>query len=198
MVSFLLSASLGLISALAPAALQAPSGTVTGCLPITAADIASGLDAPGFEQFEEAPDFSRAPSKVDFYRHTQAQKFRTRLTAEAAGGPDFAGHYTIAGWSCGLSCLQFAIIDAKTGKVHFPPGIKSVNTLRVDVRPNEPSRKLAALRYRVDSRLLVVLGAPNGDESLEGIAYYEWTGKTLKRLTWRKSQKFACQRPQKK
>ena len=39
-----------------------------------------------------------------------------------------------------------------------------------------------ALRFRADSRLLVVLGAPEADEERHGASYFEWTGRSLRLL----------------
>ena len=39
-----------------------------------------------------------------------------------------------------------------------------------------------ALRFRRDSRLLIVLGAPNEDDSREGISYLRWDDKHLQEL----------------
>lgn len=112
----------------------------------------------------------------------------------AKEGPNFAGHYTIVGWGCGSSCLEFAIVDASTGRVYFPPHLLSVSTVHVGEAENEPEPKFWALRYRVDSDLLVVLGAPNDDEGLEGISYYRWNGKSLERIRHLKSEKDDCEK----
>lgn len=34
---------------------------------------------------------------------------------------EFAGHYIVTNWSCGMWCSVNAFIDAKTGKVFWPP-----------------------------------------------------------------------------
>lgn len=47
--------------------------------------------------------------------------FRTMIGEGAAKGPKFAGHYTIAEWGCGTSCVSIAVIDAKTGDVYSGP-----------------------------------------------------------------------------
>src|SRR6476620_132602 len=51
----------------------------------------------------------------------EERSFRTRLREAAQRLPDFAGHYIIARWGCGTSCVTGAAIDANTGAIHFFP-----------------------------------------------------------------------------
>jgi hypothetical protein len=50
-----------------------------------------------------------------------ARMFRTELRRQAARGPNFAGHYTLALWGCGAGCANGAVIDARSGQVGFIP-----------------------------------------------------------------------------
>src|SRR5579859_4651762 len=96
-----------------------------------------------------------------------ARLYRTRLRDALAQGPNFAGHYVIAAWGCGASCTMFGIIDAKTGTVFFDPDLRDVSGDQVGDDPKDDP-PFWSLRFRQDSRLLIVLGAPNEDESREG------------------------------
>jgi hypothetical protein len=102
----------------------------------------------------------------------------------AADGPNFAGHYTVAAWGCGTSCTDFAIIDAKSGRVFFDNRVRGISSDHVDLRvePNGALPNVNGLRFRADSRLLIMLGAPAEDESRDGVGFYEWTGSALKLL----------------
>jgi hypothetical protein len=104
----------------------------------------------------------------------QARTYRTVLREGAKKGPNFAGHYTIVTWGCGSSCIQFAIVDARTGRVYFPPFYVAFgsNLRGKSLRDREP------LRFRRDSRLLIVTGSRN--EKGEGVYFYEWVNGTLK------------------
>jgi hypothetical protein len=42
-------------------------------------------------------------------------RFRTRIRKGAPDGPNYAGHYTVITWGCGVECQMHAIVDAKTG-----------------------------------------------------------------------------------
>lgn len=174
--------AVGLIATTARAA-----DSLGGCFPITLDDVAS-LNPPAFDHYP-AKRVSGQSSKVDLASHSLAHRYRTVLRTQAREGANFAGHFTIAGWGCGSSCVQFAIIDATTGKVYFPPNIASVSTVHVSEAATEPEPIFNGLRYRANSRLLIVLGALNDNQSREGIAYYEWTGNALKRIRWFKSEK---------
>lgn len=66
---------------------------------------------------DEIEVFTGKPAEVDFSSNPEAYLFRTTIREQAAKGPDFAGHFTIAAWGCGVECQGYAIIDAITGKV---------------------------------------------------------------------------------
>jgi hypothetical protein len=113
------------------------------------------------------------------------------LRIAARAGPNFGGHYTIAGWGCGASCLQWGVVDAKTGHVHFEPSIEIVDASHVGDDEFQRPRDFNALRFRRDSDLLVVLGAPHEDTSREGAAYYCWNGRRFSLLKF-VPRKHAC------
>jgi hypothetical protein len=158
----------------------ADQDAATGCKVITINDLA-GKDTPRYEAFSTRVVPIADPAKVNLKSHPKAKRYRTRIREGAAEGPNFAGHFTIVGWGCGTSCVQWAIVDAQTGAVYFPPDeIASISTVHVGTAEGEPEPHFYGLRFRKDSELLMLLGAPNEDESREGILFYRWTGKTFK------------------
>src|SRR5215469_9894515 len=103
----------------------------------------------------------------------QARTYRTMLRDSIKDGPNFAGHYAIGQWGCGAGCVQFAIIDAKTGNVYFPPFFVSVVA-----GPEEKMDEIPEpLQFKPDSKLLIVTGARN--EKGGGVYYYKWDNKQL-------------------
>jgi hypothetical protein len=94
---------------------------------------------PRFEDYSVKTKYKSKPAKVDLKSHPRAKMFRSVLRNAASRGPNFAGHYAIAQWGCGTSCIEFAVIDLKTGKVFINP---------------EPAT--SDLVFDIDSRLLVV------------------------------------------
>jgi hypothetical protein len=100
--------------------------------------------------------------------------FRTMLRENAAKGVNFAGHYVVATWGCGADCVSLAIIDARTGHVYFSRSVLSVGGFGYS--PDEDR-----FQFRSNSRLLIVVGAPN-DEGYVGRYYYLWKNNRLRLL----------------
>jgi hypothetical protein len=114
------------------------------------------------------------------------RRFRTRINQAARNGPNFAGHYTIAEWGCGTSCVSVAVIDAETGVVYEGPfGILPNallaygQALRFD-RDAKGKYLYDELSYRLNSRLLIARGCPN-DANCAAF-FYEWTGMQFRLL----------------
>ncbi len=131
------------------------------CYPITATDLRRP-DAPTFGHFKVEVVSPVRPAPVELKSHPLARRYRTVLRAGARKGPNFAGHYTVVKWGCGSSCVQFAVIDARNGAVFFAREFESVSGVRVNSDGFEPDAARdgnGGLRYRLDSRLLIVLGA---------------------------------------
>lgn len=116
---------------------------------------------------------SPAPPNVKTGR---AYLYRTVIKEEAKLGPNFADHYTIIRIGCGAATTCLAIADAKSGNVYFPPDLKSAEALLVDTG----KVNVDTLNYRRDSRLLIVVGSPNGKIDQSGISYYLWQSGKLK------------------
>lgn len=139
--------------------------------------LAQAPSPPAFTAFPVAVG-PGTPAAVHL-RGAQDRQYRTMLQTGAAAGPNFAGHYTIASWGCGSACVQWAIIDSVSGRVTWPAGLGTVSAAHLGGPSIDDP---LPLRFRADSRLLVVLGAPLENESREGIAYYRWNGQSLQRL----------------
>ncbi len=172
--------------------LASPSLGDLVCDMITIDDL-KGKDVPRFEAYPTRVISNLKPARVDLKSHPRARRYRTRLREGAAEGPNFAGHFTVVGWGCGTSCIQWAVVDARTGAVYFPPDdIASVSTVHVGTAEGEPEPHFYGLRFRKDSGLLMILGAPNEDDSREGILFYRWTGKNFEFLKAYRIQREWC------
>jgi hypothetical protein len=75
---------------------------------------------PNFEDYHVGERYKGKPAMVDFRSDPDARRFRTRLRQAVAKGPNFAGRYVVVMWGCGTSCQSWAIVDARTGKIHSP------------------------------------------------------------------------------
>jgi hypothetical protein len=137
------------------------------CLLLFAAGVAAFAQAPKFEDYRVAETFSGKPAPPKIVRPAD-REFRTRIREDAAKGPNFAGHYTIATWGCGGGCVSFALVDAKSGTVYPAP----FKVLAFGVEVARP------LEYKLNSSLLVVQGCPEEDNC--GSYFYTWTGSEFK------------------
>lgn len=144
---------------------------------ITQADIPA--DAPRFEDYPATPG-NRPPVEPDVRTHPRSRMFRTRIREGARKGPNFAGHYTIVAWGAGTGALGWAIVDADTGKVFHPDNFQYTDNLLVDDALYAPEGSL--VKYRLDSRLLVVIGGINEATENRGISYFLWDAGVLKRI----------------
>ena len=138
--------------------------------------LAQGSATPRFEDYP-ATVFKGRTAALRLNGSKEARNFRTRLREGAQQGVNFAGHYTVVQWGCGTACLQVAFIDAKTGAVFFPRELNGFGVWFWDDNDE-------ALRFKPDSRLLVMSGSPasegSKDEPKSGLYYYEWTGTRLR------------------
>src|SRR5947207_2314439 len=140
--------------------------------------------SPRFEDFTvaAAERFNGKPAAVKL-TSAQARRYRTMIREGAKVGPNFAGHYTLVQWGCGAGCVQFAVVDAKTGVVYMPTFYVGPLPL-VEGANGEPAEPL---QFQLDSKLVIVSGAPN--EKDEGVYYYKWDGERLRLLSKTPSKK---------
>jgi hypothetical protein len=102
------------------------------------------LATPGFSDYPAGPAYTGPAAPLDL-SEPASRMFRTRLREALAEPSAFAGEYAMALWACGSDCLTGAAVNRRTGRVVFLPG-----TLCCSSSDDGP------LRYRVDSRLLVI------------------------------------------
>ena len=94
--------------------------------------------------------------------------FRTRLLDAAKHQkPNFAGHYILTTWGCGASCVTGAVIDAKTGNVHWWNFSVCCWNSNVD-------DKFQPIEVRLNSKLIVFSGARNEKDGDVGAHFYKF------------------------
>jgi hypothetical protein len=112
--------------------------------------------------FADQPKFSDYPA--DIYKGKVAKpildtadkrEFKTRINEAAKGKVDFAGHFIVAEWGCGASCLGGAVIDAKTGVVTMIPWSTCCTMWNGDAD---------RIQRKADSRLIAFVGMINEEE----------------------------------
>jgi|GEM_PF-628244 len=99
------------------------------------------------------------------------------------GPPDFANKYTVFSIGCGISCVEFCLIDRTTGIVH--PGMSFNQHFLADYEGP------TGLIYRRDSRLLIVYHAALGEPIFAD--YYVWDGAKFILLRQDKIQEWGSQ-----
>lgn len=134
--------------------------------------------AASFADFRVPAPLAPRKGRADFVTPERFPGWERLLPALAKEGPDFAGYYTVAQWSCGSLCNGFGILDVRTAALHRVQFNVSVRC--PDYKPGSGSE----LIYRVDSRLLIVNGAiefPSGEQRGPcGKSYFEWDGMELR------------------
>jgi hypothetical protein len=144
-------------------------------------------DAPRFEDYAAKP-YVGVNAAPDVHSEVRSRRYRTQLKSWVREKPNFAGHYILATWGCGTGCTEIAVIDALTGKVFHPPGARTNSIEDVDpevlveVSDGERRADFGALRYRADSRLLVLFGTPDGRAQNKGVSYFVWENDGLRRV----------------
>jgi len=137
--------------------------------------------APKFGVYVAKDTPPKTPAKLDLRSNPIAKMYRTAIRQEMSQGANFAGLYRVAIWGCGSSCAQFAVVNLKTGSVITAQGVDNVSDVDFaadDFLPKANSGTVS-FRFRKDSRLLVIVGAINEDDSKEGAYYYVLKGEKL-------------------
>lgn len=141
----------------------------------------------------DAPKFGDYPSSVylgknarlRFGSDADAITYKTQLRRWNREKVNFAGHYILATWGCGTECIQFMLIDAKTGKIYHPDSLSVIAGYNLQDEFYEADSILGGsgfLYFRKESELLILVGAPNEEEERRGISYYRWHGSRFELL----------------
>lgn len=144
-------------------------------------------DAPRLKDYPAVP-YAGANAAPDVRTDPRSRMYRTQLRGWATEKPNFAGHYILATWGCGTGCTQIAVIDALTGKVFHPPGVRTNSVVNVHHElladgDSSPRRAdFGALQYSLDSRLLILIGTPEHRIENRGISYFVWENDALRRI----------------
>jgi hypothetical protein len=95
--------------------------------------------------------------------------FKTRLRwAVKNQKPNFAGHYILTTWGCGAQCIAGAVIDAKTGKVHW------WNFSICCWWGFDNDENFKPIEFRLNSKLIIFFGHRNEKERDNGAHYYKF------------------------
>jgi hypothetical protein len=149
---------------------QTPADT---CRFVTAANL-SDPEAPRFDSYPVLTEEKVPNPKLDLSSNPIAERYRTVLRYQVSEGLNFAGHYRVAIWGCGMTCAMFAVVNLKTGQVITPKRASTVLGIHVaadDFLPNAETGG-RGFRYTTRSNLLVLVGMLDEDESRDGAFYF--------------------------
>lgn len=141
-------------------------------LPLLAISIATAQQRPRFEDYPVKEIFTGTPA-APILATPQERLYRARIregVSKGLGvirdgieqpGPNFAGHYIIVSWYCGLPCELNAIVDAVTGRIYGPPFSEGL-ALPVITRggPEHPQWEQAIVEFRLNSKLMILDANP--------------------------------------
>lgn len=141
---------------------------------------AAGTPLPRFEDFPAGPAYA-GRNRLVLGRADMG--YRTMLREAARKRPDFAGHYVLALWGCGTECVMGAAIDVRSGKVAWLPGTLCCwYAGDFDHEPGSAPVEVEPVRYRLDSRLLVLTGRRNERDGDDGEHHYLIEGERFRLL----------------
>ena len=162
--------------------------TVGFCILMCAAQPSAQVTSrrvPKFVDYQVKTQFTGVPAKPRFtnpsepgpdHQYTEGdllpglyQRYRESVSLEAATGPNFAGFYTIARWSCGTGCSFGVVVDARTGRLYRMP-YRALDIM------NPGSEDYGGLSFQLESSLLIVEGCTSVDQHEAGCSrsYYSW------------------------
>jgi hypothetical protein len=127
----------------------------------------SKTDSWNFRNYPSVADFKGMPATPKLVT-SKDETNRTQIRAQERTGPNFAGHFTLAKWGCGSPCLDFVIIDARSGVVYDPTFV---------VGCADKNGLAAKIDFKLTSRLLITTGFRQGSGC--DTNYYEWDRKQL-------------------
>jgi hypothetical protein len=151
---------------------------------VAASPVRSQPTAPRFDEYP-AERALAGPPRAPVLSTRHARLYRTVLRDAAAEGPNFDGHYRVAIWGCGTSCVRWAIIDLETGRVSFPDVEPGSCSGRKDWETSTPVPEW--FEQRIDSSLLVINDcrgptAPVGDHVFDTRRSFVWRDHALHHL----------------
>jgi hypothetical protein len=130
-------------------------------------------DAPRPGSFPLKSRYNGEPASP-ILQSKRARLYRTVIREGAKQGPNFAGHYTVVAWGCGLASYSLAVVDAISGSVYFPP-FECVTGSSFGL----PFLDQYTPAFRMDSQLLAVYGQWEND-SKKGIYFYRFVNGKFK------------------
>jgi hypothetical protein len=119
--------------------------------------------APAFEDYPVANRYRGKPVAPKFGGSPlpdSNERARETVELQAEDGPNFAGHFTIAHWSCDTGCFQIVVIDAMNGRLYRE---MPFSTLDIGYDHDTEQHRYNGISFRAASSLLVAEGCFDGE-----------------------------------
>jgi hypothetical protein len=143
-----------------------------------------------------APRFSEYPVRVltpatlfhfDPASHPEGAQWEAAVSAAAARGVNFAGHWLVVANACGETCSSYALIEWASGRIFVPDALRAVSSAL-------PCKRAQPVQHRADSRLITVT---QPDDRSVVTRYYLWDeskGALTEMASYRASAQRYCER----
>ncbi len=130
--------------------------------------------APQFEDYPVVGKFKGINAPLKISRNDSG--FRSKLSKAAKRKPNFAGHYILAFWGCGMECLMGTVIDAVTGDIYPLP-------FTLCCWGSEFGPNFNPISFRLDSKLIIFTGVRDEQEGDNGKHFYIFDGQRFVSVT---------------
>ncbi len=136
---------------------------------------------PSFEDYPVTEVFQGKPA-APIFATPEERMYRTRIRqgvergwgvirdGKEQPGANFAGHYIVIEWGCGVPCVMMVMVDARTGRVHHMPmasGTKGSQKISIPFF----GLRTAEVNFLPTSRLLTLDACPEQSEKLDAACY---------------------------
>lgn len=87
---------------------------------VIAAVLILAAAVPKFDDFRASAVFEGTAASPKLTTARQ-RKLAAQIRRQATKPANFASHLRVAEWGCGTSCVSFALVDLRTGRVYDAP-----------------------------------------------------------------------------
>lgn len=127
-----------------------------------------------FSDYPATTTTQKLAKRVNYQTLKVSESDQATIDKQFKSGPNFAGHYALAEWECGINCQEYALVDSLTGDIISYGLLSSYGA-----------------EYQLDSTLLII-NPPQSIVELSDSAnvatdYYQLDNGQLKLLTKQKS-----------
>jgi hypothetical protein len=154
---------------------------------ITATPSADELGAPHFSEYPISRLANPTAPPLAILPEDLSAAERNEVLRSMSGGPNFAGHVTVAELACGAACRQLLLIDWRSGKL-IPKGtLPKLGEL--------PCRGAEATRFRRDSRLLSITRSSDNSIVTEYFIWKPESASLTQTAEYRRTPERFCAQP---